>query len=50
MQKVIDANQDATIAALTADVSKVEDSCRDLENMTTLFGMVIDSLPDYAAL
>lgn len=49
-EKVQDDVQDASIAALTADISKVEDNCRDLENMTTLFGMVIDSLPDYSSL
>ena len=49
-QKVIDAAQDAMIENLTHDVTKVENSCRDLENMTTLFGMVIDSLPSYSDL
>ena len=49
-EKAKDAAQEAQIAALSADISKVEDNCRDLDNMTTLFGMVIASLPDYSSL
>lgn len=38
------------IANLIHDVSKLEHSCRDVENMVVLFGLVMDSLPDFTVL